>query len=159
MDTNINTLAQEMKEEVTASLDTLGTRLRKVEKELDLECSNLRDLVNSRDPQINRQLDSLSNSIAELHESLSDVRSHLKIAVADGDEIAAATKQATGATASKAPDSSSEELSPQEIGRIRHDEDITLSGIFRALFMADEPQQRAQRDDPAAVLPEEKLDK
>ena len=92
MSTNINALAVEMKEEVKASLDTLGNRLRKVEKELDLECMNLRDLVNTRDPQINKHLDSLSGSISELHQSLAEVRGHLETAAADGAEIADATK-------------------------------------------------------------------
>ena len=154
MDKNINTLAREMKDEVKASLDTLGTRLRKVEKELDLECSNLRDLVNSRDPQINRQLDSLSSSITELHESLSEVRNHLETAAADGDEIAAATeetippvKEVPTEKAVEKMDSPNEELTPAEIGRIRHDEEITFSGIVRALFMADEPQQRSNKDE------------
>ena len=156
MDTNINALAEDMKEEVSASLETLRNRLTKVEKELDLECSNLRDLVNTRDPQINRQLDSLSSSISELHESLSEVRSHLETAAADSDEIAAATKEVSSTAATETPSTSkakekmespTEELSPAEIGRIRHDEQVTLSGIVRALFMADEPQQRSNRDD------------
>ena len=149
-----------MKDEVKASLDTLGTRLRKVEKELDLECLNLRDLVNSRDPQINRQLDALSGSISELHTSLAEVRSHLETAAADGKEIAAATKEAETSAAAAGTvkatppkdlveklESPSQELSPAEIGRIRHDEEITFSGIVRALFMADEPQQRSNKEE------------
>ncbi|MGJ8724238.1 MAG: hypothetical protein ACSHYB_06755 [Roseibacillus sp.] len=146
MDTNINTLAKEMKVEVAASLDTLGNRLRKVEKELDLECMNLRDLVNSHDPQLNRQLDALSGSIAELHESLSEVRSHLEAAVVDSNQLEEATQEVTEPASSERKTSTQNELSPKEIGRIRHDEEITLSGIFRALLMADEPAQRANHD-------------
>lgn len=146
METEINTLAKDLGHEVSASLETLGTRLKKVEKELDLECLNLRDLVNSKDPLINSQLDSMSKSISELHESLSEVRSHLETAAEEGKLIEEATTEATQESNPPSKASASKELTPQEIGRQRHDEEVTLSGIFRALFMADEPEQRANND-------------
>lgn len=144
MKTDINNLAKELSEEVRASMETLGTRLSKVERELDLECNNLRDLVNSKDPELNSQLDALSRSISDLHESLAEVRSHLETAADDGRQIAEATRTAAAAEAPAKETTSKVELTPQEQGRMRHDEEVTLSGIFRALFMADEPAQRAQ---------------
>jgi septal ring factor EnvC (AmiA/AmiB activator) len=146
MQTNVNTLAKELGNEVSASLETLGTRLSKVEKELDLECLNLRDLVNSKDPKINSQIDALSKSITELHESLADVRSHLENAASEGKQIEEATTEPRAQEAATPKKSSGVELTPKEIGRQRHDEEVTLSGIFRALFMADEPEQRANHD-------------
>ncbi|GHC50315.1 hypothetical protein [Roseibacillus persicicus] len=145
MSNQLNTLANELSDEVGASLETLESRLRKVERELDLECLNLRDLVNSKDPEINRQLDALGTSISDLHESLSEVRGHLRTAAADGRQIAEATTELEESAPANSQKSNGVELSPEEIGRIRHDEEVTLSGIFRALFMADEPAQRANK--------------
>lgn len=143
MTQDIHALAKDLESEIQASLTTLQTRLSRVEKELDLECSNLRDLVNTKNPEINKQLDSMSQSISELHESLADVRGHLKNANSEGKELEAATK-AEGSDLSKGSKSNSQssQLTAEEISRIRHDEKVTLGGIFRAMFMADEPEQR-----------------
>lgn len=143
MSNELNKLAKELRDEVGASLETLETRLHKVEKELDLGCLNLRDLVNTKDPDVNRQLDALSGSISDLHQSLSEVRSKLETAAADGRQMAEATADSEEVESDATPPSEGFDLTPAEIGRLRHDEEVTLSGIFRALFMADEPAQRA----------------
>lgn len=148
MTQDIHTLAKNLESEVQASLTMLQTRLSRVEKELDLECSNLRDLVNTKNPEVNRHLDSLSQSISELHESLAEVRGHLTEADSEGKELKAVTRDDSGdlsAGGEKQNDDS--ELSPEEISRIRHDEKVTLGGIFRAMFMADEPEQRNSSND------------
>lgn len=149
MKQDIQSLAKELGYEVQVSLETLQTRLSRVERELDLECSNLRDLVNTKNPEIQTQLDSLSKSISELHESLADVRQHLTIATSEGKELEAATGDEARATSAvpKSAQAAKSELSPEEISRIRHDEKVTLSGILRALFMADEPAQRNSSKD------------
>lgn len=144
---NIQKIAQQLGEEVELSLNTLQNRLATVERELDLECLNLRDIVNSRDPAISRQLDALSGSIKDLHKSLAEVQSHLQKAADGGRELWAATQAEPESTpqmsGTKEP-KAEPPLSAREESRLRHDEAITLSGIFRALFMADEPAQRAE---------------
>lgn len=145
MSEKIQEIALHLGEEVELSLNTLRTRLSTVEKELDLECLNLRDMVSSRDPEVNRQLDALSSSIKNLHESLAEVKGHLQNAAVDGRELreAAAPSQDLEAE-SESHESLAPGMTAQEESRLRHDEAITLSGIFRALFMADEPAQRAE---------------
>ncbi|MBK1835184.1 hypothetical protein [Roseibacillus ishigakijimensis] len=138
MSENIVTLD---KNEASRSLKTLADRLNRVEGELDLECTNLRGLVKSKDPQINEQLDSLSRSISELHESLAEVRTLLGGLPCDNAEVAAATQEAVQRPTKRPKEDLG--LTAQQIGRQRHDEKVTLSGIFRALLMADEPEQRA----------------
>lgn len=145
MTATINHLATELGEELDASLETLQTRLAKVESELDLECRNLRNLVNSKDPDLNRQLDALSESITSLHDSLREVRENLETAKSDSDQIEVFTHEAAFAPEKPAAQKSRETIDARTASKIRHDEEITLSGIFRAFFMADEPAQRFNR--------------
>lgn len=145
MTENLQKIAQHLEKEVELSLNTLQNRLATVERELDLECLNLRDIVNSQDPAINHQLDALSGSIKDLHASLAEVKGHLEKALDGGRELEAAmpTEPKTQETKTGNPVARGK-LTAEEESRLRHDEAITLSGIFRALFMADEPAQRAE---------------
>jgi|GEM_PF-2416465 len=148
---SIQSLSSEIHTELDQALQVLGNRLTKVEGELDLECANLRDLVSERNPEVQKQIDALGQSISDLHFSLSDVRSKLQTARADSEELQEVTKLQVVPTDGFATSENKEAhiLSPQQAGRMRHDEKITLGGIFRALFMADEPGQRfANMADP-----------
>jgi hypothetical protein len=89
----------------------------------------------------------LSRSIHELHESLSEVREHLTTANSDGSDLEEATAEAVEAVAESSGNQKGVDLSARDIGRLRHDEKVTLGGIFRALLMADEPQQRAGNEE------------
>ncbi|MEM9081611.1 MAG: hypothetical protein AAGC74_13065 [Verrucomicrobiota bacterium] len=142
MNEKIHTLAHELNEDVSASLQTLQTRLARVERELDLECQNLRSLVDSRDPDLNRQLDALSHSITDLHESLAEVRGHLGNAQNESHQLEDATNVVELKRPSTKASTNTLGLTPREIERRRHEEDFSLSSIVRALFMADEPAQR-----------------
>jgi chromosome segregation ATPase len=147
MTQDINSLTKSLDDDIKTSLATLQNRLRKVEQELDLECSNLRDLVQSKNPEINNQLDALGESISELHESLSEVRGHLKTADSESDDLEEVATEATEAYANESSGGKDVDLSARDIGRLRHDEKVTLAGIFRGLLMADEPQQRTAKDE------------
>jgi len=41
-----------------------------------------------------------------------------------------------------------EHIDEKEIGKVRHDEPVTVKGVARALLMADEPGQRMEVDKP-----------
>jgi len=141
---DILSLSSEIHSELDEALELLSKNLNKVEGELDLECANLKDLVNSRNPAIQEQIDALGRSLKDLHVSLANVRGKIQVAHEDSSDLRNATKQVLpdrDQEIQRAP-SAEEILSPQEAGRIRHDEKITLGGIFRALFMAEEPAQR-----------------
>ncbi|MBK1825650.1 hypothetical protein [Haloferula rosea] len=57
-------------------------------------------------------------------------------------------KENSKENAKAATGSSNEEpLSPKEAAEIRHDEEVTGSGIVRSLFMANEPAQRMEVDE------------
>ncbi|MDP0491763.1 MAG: hypothetical protein Q7Q71_12000 [Verrucomicrobiota bacterium JB023] len=142
MNTTTPNPAREVANELELSLETLSSRLSKVERELDLECSNLRSLVNTSDPDIGRQLDAMSQSINELHESLNDVRGHLNKA-RDENALLSGDDDSDEPEADGTETPSGEKLPEAEkLSSMRHDEPVTLSGIMRALLMADEPEQR-----------------
>ncbi len=144
----IQTLSSEIQHELDDALHLLKENLNRVESELDLECANLRDLVSQRNPEIQKQIDALGASIYELHRSLRDVREKLGTAHEDSCELKSVTHYQSEETITPFPSTDEaktepeEALSPQQASRIRHDEKITLGGIFRALFMAEEPGQR-----------------
>lgn len=146
----LQNLAQDLDQEVHASLNTLSTHLSRVEKELDLECSNLRSLISSTDPDVNRQLDSLSSSIQALHVSLNDVRQHLSLAASESRQLNSDFSMQANETPTKSSETSAQEPAEMDAqtaranAQQRHDEQITLSGILRALLMADEPAQRVR---------------
>ncbi len=143
---SLQSLSLEIHSDLDEAMQMLGKNLNQVESELDLECANLRDLVNQRNPEVQKQLDALGKSITELHQSLDNVRQKLQTAHHGSEELQEATKLRVVPSPKPKPSdahpAAEDQLSPQEAGRIRHDEKITLSGIFRALFMAEEPGQR-----------------
>lgn len=133
--------------DLQASMSILDERLRHVERDLELECQEMRQLVGTNHPEFGRHIARLADSLNELHRSLNDVREKLSL---DREETAA--KTAVGQPDVKpeprndAPENDPEDsMDARTQSHIRHDEEITLSGIFRALLMADEPGQRHER--------------
>ena len=52
----------------------------------------------------------------------------------------------------KEPEENKEVIKEKEIGEVRHDEKVTVKGIVRSLFMANEPEQRkevVEAEDPS----------
>ncbi len=45
-------------------------------------------------------------------------------------------------------DEKKEVIKEENVGEVRHDEPVTAKGIVRSLFMANEPEQRMEVDDP-----------
>ena len=130
----------EMTSHLRSALTLIDAQTKRIGKDLDIESQNLKELVENRDAETQEQINLLSRSITELHESLSQIRRHLV------DSYSAAKKLGPPPSSETEIDEedgkNAEELEPRDAASIRHDEPMTLSGVFRSLLMANEPGQR-----------------
>ena len=124
------------------SLQKLDGSLTRVQRDLDLGCKNLHDLVNSRNPAIRKQLGFLQEGLSELHENLTEVRSSLAESRGETAGLKEILSEPDREPASHSSTEEDEEFDQQLAAKMRHDEPVTLGGILRALLMADAPEQR-----------------
>lgn len=137
------------KNDVNKALANLEINLARVERELDLECELMNELLKENHPEYESHIRRFSNSLSGLRDSLKEVRglagtcAPAPVKTSNPDGATHATANATAEPSSESATPPAEEaLSPKTQSSIRHDEEITLSGIIRALLMADEPLQR-----------------
>ena len=130
----------ELTSHLRSALTLIDAQTERIGRDLDIESQNLKELVENRDSKTQEQIKLLSHSIAELHESLSQIRRHLV------DSYSAAGNLVPQPSPSMASNEvnldNTAHLDPSDASAIRHDEPITLSGVFRSLLMANEPAQR-----------------
>lgn len=130
----------ETNENIQIAIELIDQQLARVGNELEPEKRNLRELVANRDRVTQEKITELSESLAKLAEGLVEIRNRLVLASVgkSGDAILAKEVEGPG----QDDEDSLSTLEPREAAKIRHDEPITLSGIFRSLLMANEPAQR-----------------
>ena len=127
----------ELTSHLRSALTLIDAQTERIGRDLDIESQNLKELVENRDSKTQEQIKLLSHSIAELHESLSQIRRHLV------DSYSAAGNLVPQPSPSNEVNlDNTAHLDPSDASAIRHDEPITLSGVFRSLLMANEPAQR-----------------
>ena len=67
----------ELTSHLRSALNLIDAQAERIGKDLDIESQNLKELVENRDTPTQEQITLLSQSITELHESLSQIRRHL----------------------------------------------------------------------------------
>ena len=133
----------ELTSHLRSALNLIDAQAERIGKDLDIESQNLKELVENRDTPTQEQITLLSQSITELHESLSQIRRHLVDSYSAAKKLVPQTPPPTELNDSNSDDA--EPLDPRDASTIRHDEPTTLSGVLRSLLMADEPAQRMRR--------------
>lgn len=134
----------ELTSHLRSALTLIDAQTERIGKDLDIESQNLRELVENRDDATQEQIRLLSQSITELHDSLSQIRHHLLDSYSAAKKLVPKTSSPTESEDELTNDT--EPLDPSDASAIRHDEPTTLSGVFRSLLMANEPAQRKRRE-------------
>jgi len=129
-----------IKTKIQSALQILNAQTRRIGNELEPGSDNLKALVANQDEKTQAQISSVSDSLSELSQGLHEARKQLEDAYARSLEMAPDNEESL---VSKTPDEKDGQgISAKEAAKIRHDEPITLSSIFRSLLMANEPAQR-----------------
>ena len=150
----------EVTSNIRAALTILDAQASRIGNDLDAEAHNLQDLVENRDVETQEQITQLSQSLAQLHNSLTKIRHHLvesytcarrhsssdeEVPPLENPEKRKSDSGSTGHRDDQIEQSDSDrevDLHPAEASSLRHDEPTTLTGIVRSLLMANEPAQR-----------------
>lgn len=146
----------ETKKHISLAMDLLDRQVRRVGNDLERNSENLKNLVANRDQDSQAQISSLSEGLSNLQADLIKIRDHLVegsasiIAQPDDSPESTISAESENSESTDRQTNSSQgydvDLSAQEAADLRHDEEISISGVVRSLLMANEPAQRERRN-------------